>query len=272
MEEKDTVVVKNDEIVTDAPTDEVIDSSDVAQDAPQEDKPKKKSLKTLIEYIKTHEDLRQAVMFFLFSILCSVAQIATTYIVQILVDLSGKPGFGIIELYEGHYLFDWTKSLGTFVGFLVGAVVGQVLTFILNRKKTFKATNNVVISAIMYTIMAIVIIFIQTLWSAVNMPILDAVEAAGLPTSDDGTFVGVVFGFVCTIPGLLTGGLSALVLSFFGSKYLVMRDWSKKKGATTEETTENTVSAVEDTPTGEVVVADEKDTEVTQAPADEIAE
>ncbi len=267
MEEKDTVVVQNDEIVADAPKDEVVDTqSDVAQDAPQEDKPKKKSIKALIEYIKTHEDLRQAVMFFLFSILCSVAQIATTYIVQILVDLSGKPGFGIIELYEGHYLFDWTKSLGTFVGFLVGAVVGQVLTFILNRKKTFKATNNVVISAVMYTIMAIVIIFIQTLWSAVNMPILDAVREAGLPTSDDGTFVGVVFGFVCTIPGLLTGGLSALVLSFFGSKYLVMRDWSKKKGATTEETTENTDGA------GEVVVAEEKDNEVTQAPTDEIAE
>ncbi len=214
------------EIATaDVSADESVATDEVTEGA----KKKRKSLKDIIKYIKEHEDLRQAVMFFIFSIFCSVAQIATTYIVQILVDLSGADGFGWIMLPNGKYLFDWTSSLGSFVGFLVGSVVGQVLTFILNRKKTFKATNNVVISAIMYAIMAVIIIFIQTALSAINMPILAAVEEAGLPLATDGTFVGVVFGFVCTIPGLLAGGLTALVLSFFGSKYLVMRDWSKKK-------------------------------------------
>ncbi len=223
--------------------DENVATTDETQEG-ETPKKKKKSLKDIIQYIKDHEDLRQAVMFFIFSIFCSVAQIATTYILQVVIDkFSPQEGFGLIMLPNGKFLFDWTNSLGTFVGFLVGSVVGQILTFILNRKKTFKATNNVVISAIMYAIMAVIIIFIQTLLSAINMPILDAVREAGLPTSADGTAAGVVFEFVCTIPGLLAGGLSALVLSFFGSKYLVMRDWSKKKGA--EETAEETVVADE---------------------------
>ncbi len=249
----ENTIEKSEQIVDEQVADEVVDETTVQDesvattDEQPEGKKKRKSLKEIIQYIKTHEEVRQPVLFFLFSMLCSVAQIATTYIVQVLVDLSGKPGFGIIMLPNDKYLFDWTNSLGAFVGFLVGSVVGQVLTFILNRKKTFKATNNVVISAIMYAIMAVVIIFIQTALSAINMPILAAVEEAGLPTSTDGTFVGVVFGFVCTIPGLLAGGLTALVLSFFGSKYLVMRDWSKKKGEATDgEAVENTEEVVAD--------------------------
>lgn len=180
----------------------------------------KKGLKYLINYIKTHEDLRQMVMFFLFSLLCAASQTITQFVLKYAIGAVNNEPFS-------WFLFNYQqdKGLAEFIGFICGAVIGQVMTFILNRKKTFKATNNVVIAGIMYAIIAIGIILLQTYLGAVITTSCKA-AAAKNGTSTDG-----IVGLLITITGMAAGGLSALILSFLGNKYLVMRDWGKKKTA-----------------------------------------
>ncbi len=186
----------------------------------------KKSLKNLINYIKTHEELRQMVLFFLFSLLCAASQTITQFVLKYAIGAVNDEPFS-------WFLFKYPqeKGLAEFIGFVCGAIIGQVMTFILNRKKTFKATNNVIIAGIMYAIIAVGIILLQTYLGAV---ITSACTATAVK---NGTSTEGIVGFLITLTGMAAGGLSALILSFLGNKYLVMRDWGKKKTAT-EETTE----------------------------------
>lgn len=178
----------------------------------------KKSIKALINYIKTHEELRQMVMFFLFSLLCAASQTITQFVLKYAIGAANSEPF---EWFI--FKYQQEKGLAEFIGFVCGAVIGQVMTFILNRKKTFKATNNVVIAGIMYAIIAIGIILLQTYLGGV---ITDACKATA---AKNGTATDGIVGLLITITGMAAGGLSALILSFLGNKYLVMRDWGKKK-------------------------------------------
>lgn len=188
-----------------------------AENATEQSK-SKKSIKALINYIKTHEELRQMVMFFLFSLLCAASQTITQFVLKYAIGAANSEPF---EWFI--FKYQQEKGLAEFIGFVCGAVIGQVMTFILNRKKTFKATNNVVIAGIMYAIIAIGIILLQTYLGGV---ITDACKATA---AKNGTATDGIVGLLITITGMAAGGLSALILSFLGNKYLVMRDWGKKK-------------------------------------------
>lgn len=178
----------------------------------------KKGIKKLIEYIKSHEDLRQMVLFLLFSFCCAAAQTVTQFVLKYAIGAFNDDTFK-------WFIFDYSneKGLAEFIGFICGSVIGQVMTFVLNRKKTFKATNNVVISGIMYAIIAVGIIILQTYLGGV---VTSACKNAAIK---NGTNTEGIIGLLITITGMAVGGLAALVLSFLGNKYLVMRDWGKKK-------------------------------------------
>lgn len=186
----------------------------------------KAKVKFFFEVLENYPDIRQMVMFTLFSMLCGLGQLSTTYILKYSLETipSLNNGFFQKGLIGGIYIFNF-PSTAEFIGFLCGSTVGQVLTFILNRKKTFRATNNVIVSAIMYAIMAVLITLVQTLVGGwVTAACQDAYKAANAGMVATG-FVG----FLITFAGLATGGILALVLSFLGNKFLVMRDWGKKK-------------------------------------------
>lgn len=203
--------------------DDVMQNSDgIAQ---QEDNgaPKKKGIKALVEYIKTHEDLRQMVLFLLFSFLCAAAQTITQFVLKYAIGAIKADPF---DWFLFHYPQE--RGLAEFIGFICGAIIGQVMTFILNRKKTFKATNNVIVAGIMYAIIAICIILLQTYLGGV---ITKACENAAVA---NGTDTSGFIGFLITLTGMAVGGICALVLSFLGNKYLVMRDWGKKKAQENE--------------------------------------
>ena len=105
------------------------------------------------------------------------------------------------------------------------------MTFVLNRKKTFKATNNVVIAAIAYAITAILIIILQTyLGGVVSTACTDAYKAANAGADPTG-FIS----FLITITGMLAGGLTALVLCFLANKFFIMRNWNTKKSKKAKE-------------------------------------
>ncbi len=191
------------------------------------DKPKKKGIKAMIAYIQAHEDLRQMVLFFLFSLICGASQFVTNMVFK--YALEAVPELGTD--YPFHWFVFNHPSTGDFIGFLLGAIIGQVMTFVLNRKKTFKATNNVVIAAIAYAITAILIIILQTyLGGVVSTACTDAYKAANAGADPTG-FIS----FLITITGMLAGGLTALVLCFLANKFFIMRNWNTKKSKKAKE-------------------------------------
>lgn len=182
-------------------------------------------LDKIVEKIKSNEDVRQMVVFTLFSFICGGSQMIITYLLSLLRLAGGVLASPFTGIPVGNFAIFGYDTTAEFIGFLIGSVVGQVLTFVLNRKKTFNCTNNIVISGIMYVILAVFIIFMQTLlggaitsacWGA--MP-----EASG--------FLALLF----NLAGQAVAGIAALIISFVGNKFLVMRNWGEKKSKANNE-------------------------------------
>lgn len=197
----------------------------------KEQKGLKAKVKFFFDVLEKYPDVRQMLLFTLFSFFCGLGQMATTYILKYSLETIPSLNNGNFQkgLIGGIYIFNF-PSTAEFIGFLCGSTVGQVLTFVLNRKKTFRATNNVVIAAIMYAILAVAITLMQTLIGGwVTAACQDAYVAANKVSATG------FLGFLITFAGLATGGIAALVMSFLGNKFLVMRDWGKKKSSAEPE-------------------------------------
>ena len=112
------------------------------------------------KYLEEHESIKQFVMFLLISCVAAVVEISSYLIINniVLKSLNSDPFHWWIFNYDG----GTTGGLGTMVAFLISTFLAQVISFIANRKKTFKANNNVVFSAIMYATMVIIIVGLQT--------------------------------------------------------------------------------------------------------------
>ncbi len=210
-------------------------TQETADDSQTDAKPKKKiklpkGLQNLVDKIKANENLRQMIVFTLFSFICGGSQLIITLVLPALLKLAPADsvlnqrfyGFrlGVLDDVFGY------PTTSDFIGFLIGSIVGQVLTFILNRKKTFNCTNNIVISGIMYVILAVTIIFVQTLLGSAIMT-----ACMGAKPVAQTEFLYQIY----NLTGQAVGGITALVMSFLGNKFLVMRNWGEKKSKTTEE-------------------------------------
>lgn len=188
-------------------------------------------IQKLVDYIKSHEDVRQMVFFLLFSVICGATQLIVTYALSAGLKLEAHLGSTRLDWFVFHF-----ATQAEFVGFLVGSVVGQVLTFVLNRKKTFNVPDHVAIRAIMYAIMAVLIIIMQT---ALGGAVTDACWQA---KPDANGFLDLVF----NLTGQLVAGIAALIVNFLGNKFFIMRNWGKKKAkaqngeAESVDTTETT--------------------------------
>ena len=170
-------------------------------------------LRKAVEYINSHEDVRQMVFFFMFSILCGLSQMIVTYALSAGLKLASTLA-GNFEWFV--FKFDTTAE---FIGFLIGSVVGQVLTFVLNRKKTFNRPDYLALRAIMYAVMAMIIIIMQTYLGGVVTS-----ACYGAKPDADG-FLELLF----NLTGQAVAGIAALIVNFLGNKFFVMRDWGKKK-------------------------------------------
>lgn len=203
--------------------DESVPAAEGAAEALTEQKPK--GLKGLIAYIKAHENLRQMVMFVLFSFICGASQFVLTYGLSLLRYTGGTMAepFAGWKVSEGFSVFGY-DSTAEFIGFLVGSVTGQVLTFVLNRKSTFRINDHIAFRAVAYAILAILIILMQTfLGGVITKACWDAKPEA------DGFLA-----FLFNMAGLVTGGIAAVIINFLGNKFFVMRKW-KSKAAPAEE-------------------------------------
>ncbi len=183
---------------------------------PEEGKKKRKMpafLRKIIDYLNAHEDIRQMVLFFLFSMICGATQLILTYALS-----AGLRLVGPLTKDFDWFIFKY-DTIAEFIGFLVGSVVGQVLTFVLNRKKTFNSTDYVALRAVMYAIMAVLIILMQVyLGGLITKACWDA-----KPDAND--FLGLLF----NLTGQAVAGIAALIINFLGNKFFIMRDWGGKK-------------------------------------------
>lgn len=221
----DTDVEQQAESVENAPELEIQEQSQPAEngeDEPTDDLPRKKGLKGIIEYIKTHENLRQPILFFLFSMICGGSQMLITLLFTQLYRVGGVlgepfPGFkiGAVPLFA-------YASHAEFIGFLLGSVVGQVLTFVLNRKKTFNIHDHVAFRAVAYAFMAVAIIFVQTLLGGAV-----TVACRNAYTGDVAFVNDVIFNLL----GQMVGGISALIISFLCNKFFIMRKFKNSESA-----------------------------------------
>ena len=211
-------------------TDAVAEDAQPAQESQGKKKVKlPKGLQKLVDKINSNENVRQMVVFTLFSFICGGSQLIITLVLPALLKLGGGVltqrfyGFNLGVLKD---VFGYPTT-SDFIGFLIGSIVGQVLTFVLNRKKTFNCTNNIVISGIMYVILAVTIIFVQTLLGSAIMT-----ACMGAKPVAQTEFLYQIY----NLTGQAVGGITALVMSFVGNKFLVMRNWGEKKKTAAQET------------------------------------
>ncbi len=168
----------------------------------------KKTLKSKIhKFLTDHANIFQIVKFTLISLIAFVAEFASMYALQ----------YGLLDLY-GNVPFKWfvfkytpEKNFGLagFIAMLVSKCIAEIISFTINRKKTFSANNNVVFSAIMYVITVISIIILST-WLAGDDALGGVLGAA----------VGADLGN--TISKLL-GSLLSWVIVFLMDKFVIMR-------------------------------------------------
>lgn len=193
----------------------------------KEQKGLKAKIKFFFDVLEKYPTVKQAILFTLFSMICGITQMIITLVLPIILRAASPDK--MTEPFKW-FIFDYTEAgLGEFIGFLVGSVWGQTLTFLLNRKKTFNVPDHVAFRAIAYTIMAVLIILMQT---AIGGGIQDALKRA-VPDANS-TVLGI-FNLIAQV----VAGLAAFVVSFLGNKFVVMRKWKTKEAPATEEKGDN---------------------------------
>ena len=233
-EEFQNEIQSTDEVVTQSAKDEIIENGVPAPQADVDSKSenvKKKrelpaGLKKISDYLNAHENLRQMVFFLLFSFVCFAIEYLTYTILALCLKTVNTPINWFVFKYDTA-----GGGLGAFIAFLISNVIAQICTFVLNRKKTFNATNNVVISGIMYAVIVILIIILNTYLGGV---ITDAIARS----SDNNPAMVTFGGYV----GKFVGSFMSFVINFLGCKFLVMRDWGKKKSKNESEESEQPAS------------------------------
>ena len=218
LEEKDVVQAEEQEEIA---CDVVADNAEMVEaETPteQEEKPKSKfaekweeyvsnhpKVEKMATYIKEHKTMLQAILFMLFSCLAFVAQLGT----QALFDWALKDVSQTVKVWPFP-----EQALGTLISFLVANVVAKVISFVMNRKKTFDANNNKIFSAVTYTIMVVTLIIVETL---VGEPLANALNTASN---------GVLGSWASTL-AIIIYSIPDFIIVFLMDKFVIMRHKEK---------------------------------------------
>ena len=167
------------------------------------------------DFMTRHGNIWQIVKFTLISLIAFLAEFASMYALQYgLEDVLGNQEF---HWFVFHYAPGRNGAFGTagFIAMLVSKCIAEIISFTINRKKTFNANNNVVFSAIMYVLTVIALILFTT-W------------LAGVLGDAIGPAIGADLGN--TISKML-GSLISWVVIFLMDKFVIMRKVDKGEDA-----------------------------------------
>lgn len=143
----------------------------------------------------------------IFSLAAGLAEIIIFMILNYFLPKNGinKPISWFIFLYPTA-----AGGLGALIAFVVSSVIGQALKFITNFKKTFKSTNNILLSAIGFAIMAIIIVV------GLNLYVGGILNAALCKVITNPDAAGAIAKTTCQVTGFL--------LAFPVNKFVLMRN------------------------------------------------
>lgn len=201
-------------------------------------------------FMTRHGNIWQIVKFTLISLIAFLAEFASMYALQYgLADVCGQ---------DFHwFVFNYDASQGgqaTFIAMLGSKCIAEIISFTINRKKTFKANNNVVFSAIMYVITVVALIIFST-WLA--GPIGNAMGAHNI---DEG---------LSSTVSKMVGSIISFVVIFLMDKFVIMRNVDKGDKEAAADSAEGEAMAAEalaaDTAEGETITCDSADAEENEA-------
>ncbi|MBR2590590.1 MAG: GtrA family protein [Clostridia bacterium] len=116
------------------------------------------------KFTEKYAELWKFIKFTIVGFSSTLVELAIFYLLQYVVfkDIAHAP-------MPDNAFFDFLSSiglaegLGIFYAYVISTTIGYIIAFILNRKTTFKADSNVVLSTILYIIMVIFTI-VATAW------------------------------------------------------------------------------------------------------------
>lgn len=161
-------------------------------------------------FLDAHKNITQIIKFTFLSCIAAIVEVVSLNILlAALKSYSTTP----VDWFIFHYGANENGLCG-FVAFIVSTVLAQIVSFVVNRKKTFNANNNIVFSIVSFTIMEVVIIGLQ-IWSG---PLLAGeFVKAGLKNHD----------LAANISKFLWMFMS-FVFVFIMDKFVIMRNTDKK--------------------------------------------
>lgn len=187
------------------------------------------------KFLEDHKNIFQIIKFTLISLIAFIAEFASFY--ALIFGLKGVYG----NIAFSWFIFDYEPGenfgLAGFIAFLVSKCIAEIISFIVNRKKTFEANNNVVFSAIMYALTVIAVIVLSTwLGGALSALMSNAIGEGGAATISK-----------------LVGSFLSWVIMFLMDKFVIMRRVDKGEKEVETETAE---AIAADTQNGEAVMKD----------------
>ncbi len=186
-------------------------------------------LSKIRDFLNAHKNITQLVKFTFLSCIAAIVEVVSLNIL-----LAALKGYS--DTPVNWFIFNYgpaEKGLCGFVAFIVSTVLAQIVSFVVNRKKTFNANNNLVFSIVAYIIMEVVVIGLQ-IWSG---PLLTGVIVnAGLKNTDLAANISK-FAWM----------FMSFVVVFVMDKFVIMRNTDKKGKAVSdaEEAIEEVEEAIE---------------------------
>ena len=209
----------------------------------------------MAEEKKQKSTFMQLVLFILMSLVAFAAQMLIGTFGDKLLALCGVDNVNkTIKLGIESY------TMAGVIAYAIANIVAKVVSYILNRKKTFNAVNNLVFSMTVYIIMCVVLIVVETIIAG---PLADAYYKWL-------SQYGVAYELCKTI-SMITYSIVDFAIVFLMEKFVIMNDnlfKGSKKAADGEEAPADAAVEVE---TEEAPVAEEpaKEEAVVEAPVEE---
>ncbi len=173
-------------------------------------------MKSLKEKVLEYPSLTQFALFVQFSFVALLAQVLS----RILCDLLFAPLNRTVVIPPFP-----EQALGSFLAFAVSNIIAKALSYFMNRKKTFGAGNNLTVSIILYIVLVVALIIIETV---IGTPIQNMLYRwfGGGWTGDALTTASVTDGTLYQICGTLSQmlyGIGDGLIVFAADKYVIMR-------------------------------------------------
>ena len=149
------------------------------------------------KFTEKHQTLWQLIKFMVFSSLAGFVEVVSFAIFSKVLPPAMPNDF---DFFVFHYTNDKGLCAGAFVAFFVSAILAEIVSFLINRKATFNANNNMAKSAIEYAVLVLVVICLKTWVVTVLTPLVEGFTSVQLLIEWIPKFTSMVLAFAIIFP------------------------------------------------------------------------